>query len=560
MEWDVIVVGSGASGLTAAVRAAAGGLRVLVLEKAPVYGGTTAISGGGAWVPCSHLARAAELADELDVARQYAHSVMGKPPSTDAIETYLQTGPEMVRWLEANSSVEFSISPKSSDWYPELPGARAYGRALSVKEYDGRKLGDWFPKLRCPRREFNAPAGFMIDIFDLPLMANMRSYKSLTHFGRLLIRYAADRLSGCDRGRRLTMGNALVARLLRSALDAGVTLENSVAVNRLVMQGGRVTGVSAVSARGERPILARWGVVLASGGFSANEGLRRMYIPHADTHISMLPDENTGDGLSMGVAAGACQDGQNLENAMWVVASKSGREDGYVARHIHLIDMPKPGCIAVNDRGERFGNEASVHFVKAMHETGAVPAHIVCDAKFLKKYGMGLVLPRALNLKGLLNRGYILEAQTVAELAIHAGIDPGGLQHTVARVNEYANTGVDPEFGKGAAEIDRELGDPRHTPNPCLGHILQGPFYAIRIFPGDASTTIGLKIDSQSRALDCQGRAITGLYAVGLDANSIWRGKVPSHGCFIGPAMVQGYIAGRHLEARARMGTDRQEP
>jgi succinate dehydrogenase/fumarate reductase flavoprotein subunit len=201
-----------------------------------------------------------------------------------------------------------------------------------------------------------------------------------------------------------------------------------------------------------------------------------------------------------------------------------------------------------------------MHFVKAMHETGAVPAHIVCDANFLKKYGIGLVLPRALNLKRLLNRGYILEAQTVAELAIRAGIDPGGLQHTVARVNEYANVGVDPEFGKGAAEIDRELGDPRHTPNPCLGRIRQGPFYAIRIFPGDASTTIGLKIDSKSRALDCQGHAITGLYVVGLDANSIWRGKVPSHGCFIGPAMVQGYIAGRHLEARARMGTDQQGP
>jgi succinate dehydrogenase/fumarate reductase flavoprotein subunit len=551
MQWDVIIVGSGASGLTAAVRAAAGGLRVLVLEKATVFGGTTAISGGGIWIPGNHLARGSKLADGLDVAQQYVRTVIGETASSDTIQMYLETGPEMVQWLQANSSVKFLLSPKSSDWYPEFAGAKSYGRALTCREYDGRKLGNWFVRLRSARREFNAPGGLMIDIFDLPLMANMRSLGSLSHFGRLLIRYGVDRLRGFDRGTRLTMGNALAARLLRSALDAGVTLENNVAVGGLIQEGARVIGVSTVSAHGSRTLMARWGVVLASGGFSANEQMRKTFIPYADSHISLLPDENNGDGMNMGIAAGASLVDQNLENAMWVVASRSVREDGYVARHIHLTDMPKPGCIVVNDRGERFGNEASVHFVKSMHATGAVPAHIVCDANFLKKYGMGLVLPGALNLRRLLNRGYILEARTVRELASRNGIDPAGLEDSVARVNSYAKVGVDPEFAKGATEVDRELGDPRHFPNPCLGQIKQEPFYAIRVFPGDASTTIGLKVDIHSRALDSQGRAIPGLYAVGLDANSIWRGRPPSHGCFLGPAMVQGYVAGRDLEVRA---------
>jgi succinate dehydrogenase/fumarate reductase flavoprotein subunit len=223
------------------------------------------------------------------------------------------------------------------------------------------------------------------------------------------------------------------------------------------------------------------------------------------------------------------------------------RPDGYVARYAHLIDMSKPGCIAVNDKGERFGNEASVHFVEAMHGAGAVPAHIIGDADFVKKYGMGMVYPGGGGLKKLIAAGYVIEAPTIGELAEKIGVDAQGLETTVAKMNRYAEVGKDAEFGKGDTQIDIEIGDPKHKPNPCLGRVEKAPFYAIKIYPGDGSTTVGLKIDPECRVMGPDDRPVLGLYAAGLDANSIWRGKSPAHGCNVGPAMVTGYIAGKAM-------------
>jgi succinate dehydrogenase/fumarate reductase flavoprotein subunit len=211
------------------------------------------------------------------------------------------------------------------------------------------------------------------------------------------------------------------------------------------------------------------------------------------------------------------------------------------------MDMSKPGCIAVNAKGERFGNEASVHFVEAMHRSGAVPAYIINDAHGVKKYGLGLVYPGAPNLKQLIKAGYVSEAPTLRELAIKISVDPDGLERTVTRINQYAASGIDLDFGKGAARIDQEIGDGNHKPNPCLGPLRSGPFYAVKIFPGDGSTTVGVKIDTHCRVLDSAGVPLQGLYAAGLDANSIWRGKSPAHGCNVGPAMVLGFIAGKTL-------------
>ena len=201
----------------------------------------------------------------------------------------------------------------------------------------------------------------------------------------------------------------------------------------------------------------------------------------------------------------------------------------------------------VNDKGERFGNEASVSFVDAMHATGAVPAHIIGDAQCVKKYGMGMVFPGAGNLQKLVKSGYIVEAPTLRALAVRIGVDPEGLERTAARVNGYAVTGMDADFHKGERQIDREIGDPKHAPNPCLGPVEKPPFYAIKIYPGDGSTTVGLRIDAQCRVLGSSGDPLPGLYAAGLDANSIWRGKSPAHGCNVGPAMVLGFITGSSL-------------
>jgi succinate dehydrogenase/fumarate reductase flavoprotein subunit len=550
MDWDVIVVGSGASGLTAAIRAAHAGLKVIVLEKAAQFGGTTAVSGGGIWIPNNPKAAAAGVSDPPDLARQYVLGVIGEGARADLIDAYLANGPSMVRWLSEHSEVQFVLSPPTSDWYPDVDGAARFGRLLSPKEYDGRKLGPHFARLRTPREEFNAPGGFMIDLFDLPYLADMAAPRSLAHFAKLGMRFGLDKLRGYPRGTRLTMGNALTARLLRSALDAGVSLRESAAAAALTMDGKRISGVK-IAAGGQTEVLrARRGVLLASGGFSADERLRKTYMPYADQHVSLLPYENTGDGINMALAAGGSLDQGNFYNGVWAVVSKMTREDGYVARYAHLIDMSKPGCIAVNDRGERFGNEASVNFVDAMHGAGAVPAHIVADARFVKKYGFGMVYPGARNLKKLVKSGYVIEAPSLRELAARAGVSPDGLEKSADTINRYAAAGTDPDFGKGAKEIDREIGDPRHGPNPCLGPIQTPPFYAIRIFPGDGSTTVGLAIDDRCRVLDARGAPIAGLCAAGLDANSIWRGKSPAHGCNVGPAMVLGFIAGSNLADR----------
>ncbi len=546
MQYDVVVMGSGAAGLTAALVAAKAGNTVAILEKANHFGGTTAISGGGIWIPVSPQAKAEGVDDSIEVARNYVLGVVGNRAERALIDAYLANGPEMIEWLAANSETVFQISPPSSDWYPEVPGAVDFGRLLAPSEYDVKKLGKNFDRLQKPRQEFNAPGGMMIDLFDLPYIAKLPSPGALWYMAKIAIRFALDKRK-LGRGSRLTMGNALAARLLHSAIDAGVDLYEATPVEGLVTADGKVTGVRATVKGISTEIAANKGVILASGGFSANAEMRKAYIPFAQQHVSILPYENTGDGILSAQSAGAVMGAENHVNAVWAVVSKRTRADGYIERYAHLIDMSKPGCIAVNKAGQRFGNEASVHFVEAMHATGTVPANIIANAKFVKKYGMGLVLPGGGKIKEMVACGYMKTGKTLAELAAQIGVDAAGLEATAAKVNADAAAGKDTQFGKGETQIDIEIGDPKHTPNACFGPLGDGPYYAIEIFPGDGSTTVGVKIDDQCRVIGQNGAPIAGLYAAGLDANSIWQGKSPAHGCNVGPAMVTGYIAGKSL-------------
>lgn len=454
----------------------------------------------------------------------------------------------MVDWLEANTAVEFLLSPPSSDWYPEVEGAMHEGRLLAPAEFDGKTLGKDFDRLSHPRHEFNAPGGMMIDLFDLPYIARLPAPGALWHMAKIAIRFARDK-ARLGRGSRLTMGTALAGRLLRSAIDAGVDLYANAPVERLSTTDGRVTGVVATIEGKTVEIGASRGVVLAAGGFSANEAMRKTYIPYPEHHVSILPYANTGDGIRAATESGAAMGADNHANAVWAVVSKRTREDGYVERYAHLIDMSKPGCIAVDGQGKRFANEASVHFVENMHATGTVPAHIIANAKSVKKYGMGLSLPGGGKIKELVASGYLKTGKTLAELASKIGVDPAGLEATAAKVAADAATGKDTAFGKGDTLIDREIGDPKHLPNPCFGPLGEGPYYAIEIFPGDGSTTVGVRIDTQCRVKDTHGAPIPGLWAAGLDANSIWQGKSPAHGCNVGPALVTGYIAGKSIAA-----------
>lgn len=543
---DVVVVGSGGAGMTAAVACAKLGLRVLLIEKSEWLGGTTALSGGGIWIPANTQARHAGFTDTVEAARRYLCATIGSTLDERVLDAFLAHGAEMVDWLEANTDVKFEVMPGFPDWFPEADGATQAGRLLSPIDYDGRALGKHFAELRPPLSSFNAPGGFMIALGDMPHLSNAtKSLVSFKHMAKLLLRFARDRIT-YPRGTRLTMGNALMARFLRTALAAGVEIWRNAPAVRLRAENGRVTGIVVQREGRTVEVSTRCGVVLASGGFSANPIMRAKYIPYAEHHVSLTPESNTGDGLSMALELGAAMEEKNHQNGAWVVMSVDKDE-----KFPHLfLDRGKPGCIAVNASGRRFSNEAAMDMVERMHASGSVPAHLVCDHRFMRKYGLGLVKPGAMGLKKRIASGYIKAANTLAELAAMIGVDAAGLAATVARANEQARTGLDTDFGKGSTPADFPLGDMNHKPNPCLGPIETAPFYALKIQPGDSTTTLGLRIDGEARVLDTADLPIRGLYAAGLDMNSLWRGRPPGNGANNALSLTFGFIAAKSLAAQ----------
>jgi succinate dehydrogenase/fumarate reductase flavoprotein subunit len=549
LEKDVVIVGSGGGGLTAAITAAKAGLDVLVVEKTQYFGGTTALSGGGIWIPGNSLAARAGSKDSADAGARYIRNLVGNIVHEDVLQAFVHQGAAMVDFLHANSDVRFELHHNEPDYYQNLDGATLDGRLMSPISFDGRSLGPLLAQIRPPLKEFNAPLGFMISFPDIPHLMNVgKSLKSTLHVLKLFARYRLDLLR-YPRGTHLTMGNALVARLLRSASAAGVELWLQAPMTRLIREGERVVGIEISRGGQVQVVRARRGVILASGGFSASLDMRRQFLPYADQHVSLLPDGNTGDSLRAALDVGAQLDLGNHADAAYTVISVLHKPDGSLGKYPHVfLDRPKPGCIAVNAHGERFGNEADADFVKAMHRTNSVPAHLICDHRFIKKYGLGLVFPGGAGLGKLLKAGYVISADTLDGLAEKIGADAENLHKTVATSNRYAAQGSDPDFHKGDSPVNRALGDAAHLPNPCLGPIETAPFYAVKIFPGNGSTMLGLRTNAAAEVLAKDSdRVIPGLYACGLDMNALWRGLEPSHGSYNGLAMTFGYVAATHL-------------
>lgn len=551
-DHDVIVVGSGGAGLTAATVAALHGLRVLLVEKTAWLGGTTALSGGGIWVPCSAQARAAGLPDSAEEAATYVRAVVGPTLREDLLAAFLDAAPRMVDFLHRHTEVRFALMRGFGDWHPGAAGWKGDGRLLGPEPFDARVLGRRLAGLRPPLRTFNAPGGMMVSFADLPHLLGLRhSWASRRHVAGLLWRHARD-LASHGRGTRLVMGNALAGRLLHAARQAGVTLWRDAPMRELLVQDGRVAGI-VIEREGRRVTLrARRGVVLASGGFSASLEMRQAHIPYPDAHVSLVPEGNTADGLRQAFALGARFDGVNHSNAGWVVVSTLRQRDGSLLKFPHLfLDRGKPGCIAVNAAGGRFGNESAPNLVEPMHRSGSVPAHLVCDDDFIHRHGLGLVRPGGWGLRRMQAAGYVVSAATLAELAGRIGCDPAGLETTVRRFNAQAEAGHDPDFGRGQDPADHAMGDRMHRPNPCLGPLRRAPFHAVRIHPGDSTTTLGLRVDTRARVLDAEDRPIPGLHAAGTDMNSLWRGRAPGNGANNTLGMTFGYIAACALADRS---------
>lgn len=552
---DVVVAGSGAAGMTAAIVAARAGLRVVLLEKTAFIGGTTAWSGGVAWVPGNHLMTAAGIEDSARQATDYVRAIAGTRMNGLMVQAFLSHCAQAFQFLHNNTTAVRFVSSPNVDYYPYLPGATSH-RGLAVAPYEGRALGAQLARLQMPLRQLVVFRSMQVDIQDIYHLQRMfTSARSLIHGVRLMARYGWDCLS-VGRGARLIRGNALAARLYRSALDLGVTVLHCSPVTGLLHDGPSVSGVTYRRDGQVFSLKATGGVILATGGVSANEEFRQMLMPHPQQHVSMLPDGNCGDGVRLGQSAGAVLGQDKVKNACLTPVSLLRERDGTEVKYPHLaFDRCKPGSIIVNAGGQRFTNEAGCYHdvVTAMHTTGAVPAWLVGDRPFLRRYGMGMARPFPYLVRPLVRSGYLLEAQSLAGLAQQMGVEPAALEATVARFNAHALRGEDVDFKRGGDSYSRSLGDPEHLPNPSLGVIERGPFYALKLLPGDVGTFRGLQVNTDAQVVDAHGAPVTGLYACGLDIDSVFSGYYPGAGAMHGPNITFAYIAARHIATACGM-------
>lgn len=549
-EVDLLVCGAGAGGMTTALVAALEGLNVLLVEKTDMVGGTTSTSGGTTWIPGTHLSEQAGVPDRVEDARAFLDAVVANRGGGRLREAFLESGRAAIQELDRKTDVKFAAAVAHPD-YLDGPGAAYGGRALGPLTFDGRLLGkEDFVRVRPPRREFMGLGGMMVGRTELgALLAPFASVANLRTTVGIVGRYALDRLR-YRRGTRLLMGNALVGRLLHSLRKAGVPIHFNAGVKELIVENGRVAGAVLEGPGGVRRIRARKGVVLATGGICWNRKIRERLFPAGTREYALGPQTNTGDGADVAMAAGARFDDGGDSPALWMPCSSFRRADGSLAVWPHIIlDRAKPGLFAVDAKGRRFVNEANSYHDFAMGQiaNGAIPSYLVCDAGFMHRYGMGMILPGAGNLKAMLRAGYVIEARTLAGLAEKIGCDSDTLAETVNSYNRAAASGVDQEFGRGSTVVNRFNGDAGAAgENPCLGPIGSGPYYAMAVRPSDLASSAGLAGDEYGRVLSEDGEPVPGLYACGNDLASIFRGTYPGPGTTIGPAIVFGWRVAKH--------------
>ena len=554
-EVDLIVLGSGAGGMTAALTAAILGLDVVLVEKTQFVGGTSARSAGSVWVPNSR--HSAPGKDDRDQALLYMRSALGNRIRETMVRAYLDAGPEMIAFLEDNSEVAFRPYPYHPDYLATLPGATLSGRVLEPLPFDAVVLGKHFANLRPPLPEFTLLGGMMVDRTDIGHLLNAaKSAGSLLYAAGLVSRYGLHRIR-FTRGARLVMGNALAGRLYHSLLQRGVPVHTSTHVDRLIEHEGRIVGALVTTPDGATTITSRRGVVLATGGISRNPGLRAELMPSSLNAYSPVAEGATGDGATLAQKAGGHLGSEHASNSFWSPISLRRRRDGSIAAFPHLVlDRGKPGLIAVDPDGKRFVSESTNYhlFVEAMFtalkDRPGQSCFLICDDDFIAKYGLGMVRPRRLNLAGAIADGYLTRADTIGALAQALDIPADALKQTIARHNGFAATGVDQDFGKGSDAYQRKLGDASHKPNPCIGALAKQPFYAVKVYPGDIGASMGLITNEHAQVLHRDGSVVAGLYACGNDMDSIMAGIYPGPGITLGPAMTFGYTAARHAASK----------
>jgi succinate dehydrogenase/fumarate reductase flavoprotein subunit len=555
VECDVLVIGSGAAGLSAAVTAAWHGQKVVLVEKDPVFGGATAWSGGWMWVPRNPLAQRAGIVEDVSAPRTYLEHELGEHFDAARVDAFLEAAPHMVSFFERHTALQFADGNGIADIHGDTPGAGTGGRSVIAAPYSAYGLGRLLKRLRRTMRE----TSFM----GMPIMAGAdlgafltltRNWRSALHVAK---RFSHHLLGLAIKGRatHLVNGVALVARLAKSAEDLGVLLWESAPAKSLIHEQGRVAGAVVDTPKGPVAIHARKAVVLTAGGFPNDIERRKALFPRTPTgqeHLALPPLGANGDGLRLGESVGGAVATDLVSPVAWCPVSAVPYKDGSIGHFPHIIERGKPGIIGVLANGKRFVNEAGGYYDYAKAMVASAPGEevaswLVCSHPFQRRYGLGISRPFPLPVEPFIRSGYLQTGNTIAELANACGIDAQGLQATVEHFNRHARQGEDPEFGRGSTAYNRKQGDALHGPNPCVAPIEQGPFYAVKVRPGSFGTFAGLKTNEHAQVLDASGQAIAGLYAAGTDMASIMGGHYPAGGINLGPAATFGYIAGRHI-------------
>jgi 3-oxosteroid 1-dehydrogenase len=556
-EWDhtvdLLIIGSGAGAMTAAITAYDRGGDALLIEKSDRYGGSSAMSGGGLWAPNNHLMAEVGIEDSPEEARSYLEAVTAGDVPEERLRAYLETAPELVKYLTEHTHVELEALPEYADYYPRFEGSKAGGRALDPKNFDARFLGNDFLRMRDQNPQMLIMGRIFMTIFEArTLLTRGPGWILLTL--KLMLKYAFDipwRFKS-KRDRNLSMGNALIGMLRRSIMDRDVPLWLNTAARELVVENGRVAGVVAEKEGRTICIRARKGVILAAGGFEGSQQMREQYLPNPTrAEWSCANPNNTGDAIRMGLELGGALD--LMDDAWWGPVTVVPGEPH--ARML-VIEKALPGGVMVDKNGERFVNEAApyIDVVNAMHESNTpeapcVPAYLVFDAEYRKKYPCGPMLQASQQpdwaLPKAFRQGYLKKSDTLEGHAAQLDIDPVGLTKTVEKMNEYARTGKDLDFQRGETVFDRYYGDEKVRPNPCLAPIATPPFYGIEAYPGELGTKGGLETDASARVLRETGEPIPGLYAIGNCPASVMGHSYPGAGATLGPATTFGYIAAR---------------
>lgn len=548
---DFISVGSGGGGLVAALTAREAGLDALVLEKRDLVGGSTAMSGGVIWLPNNPLMQAEGVPDSEEAGLQYLEAVVGDvgpASSKERRRAYLRGGAEMIRFLQ-QAGVQLIRCPGYSDYYPNHPGGVAAGRSIEGVPFDGKRLGEWLPRLQ--------PG--MAKGYGLPLKTNEaravqyynRTLRCFVATARVWLRLQVSRLRRQD---LLTNGASLVGQTLRIALDRGVDVWTGTQVRNLVVEDGRVVGLEVEQDGRAMRLQARRGVLISAGGFGHSSEMRAKHSGDQPNNAewSLSNPGDTGEAIEAAMALGAQTD--LMDEAWWIPSPAAElRQRGSTLS----LARQRAGAILVDSSGRRFCNESESYMevgkeMYARDKTArAVPCWLVFDDGYRRRYVHYKSVPIPGRMpKEWLQSGALKRANSLDELAKLCDIDPTGLAETVRSFNEHAAKGEEPEFGRGSTAYNDAMGDPGRVPNPCLAPLDRAPFYATEIYPADVGTCGGLVCDEFGRVLAQDNQPIPGLYATGNSTATINGRVYPGAGASIGYSMTFGYLSAQHAASQ----------